>query len=451
MTFDRLQYRDPRPAARLILAAGTVNRHVILPRVLRIARVDLPAADEARLRASVNPATAAFIGPNHPEFTTDWMLDKEIAHRVSPFMAHWASYDIVNIHPLAQRFWLALNLIANVPGGGGRAYSLAAARAGHGVLLHPEGTATWCGERIAPLVPGIATLALDAWSAEQSAPSGPEGTRRRVLVVPLIWKLHFLRDVSGALDREITRIARALAVRVPAKRRLETRFAALHARILARRARRFGVALPGLRAPDLFAAQAAFASRLIGELAVRHGAPDGGTGRWLHVVRRECRRIESRDPERARRDLALAREIDRLGRFHADAYGGDSLTQEQIAESLQQIRSSLVTRGWRNGLHNLVPVAVAPRVARARVPEAIEVDGAMSVDALLEGLRTHMQARLDLLLSEIAPAVDPFRRPNPFRGAARTASRRTAPGFRRAYRPPVEVVPARRRRGLPRA
>jgi hypothetical protein len=90
---------------------------------------------------------------------TDWMLDKEVSRRVAPLMAHWASYEIVNPNPWAQAFWLRNNLIANAPGGGGKEYSIRWARAGHGVLLHPEGTPSWHGDAVGTLVPGIVEMA----------------------------------------------------------------------------------------------------------------------------------------------------------------------------------------------------------------------------------------------------------------------------------------------------
>src|SRR5262245_45941358 len=114
--FDPRVYRDPRPSAALIHALGPINRHFVLPGLMRIADIDFPAADVERLRSAVNPGTAAFLGPNHPEFFTDWMIDKEISRRASPLMAHWAAYDIVNMNPMAQGFWLRNNLIANAPG-----------------------------------------------------------------------------------------------------------------------------------------------------------------------------------------------------------------------------------------------------------------------------------------------------------------------------------------------
>ncbi len=102
--FDPRTYREPRPRPWLIRLLGPVNRHVMLGPVLRLRAFDLPAADLARLRAAVNRGTAAFLGPNHPEFMTDWLIDKELSRRVSPLMAHWASYEIVNGSPLTQGF-----------------------------------------------------------------------------------------------------------------------------------------------------------------------------------------------------------------------------------------------------------------------------------------------------------------------------------------------------------
>ena len=214
--FDRLAYRDPRPSPPVIHLLGVLNRHLLLPRVLRLRSFDLPAPDLARLRAAVRPGTAAFLAPNHPEFMTDWMIDKEISRRVSPLMAHWASYEVVNVHPLAQWVWLRNNLIANAPGGGGREYSLRWARAGHGVLLHPEGAPSWHGDRVGPLVPGAAAMAGEAIRADASTP---------VFIVPVVWKLHFTGDVSRSLEQEIAHVERGLELGRAGRGPLELRFA----------------------------------------------------------------------------------------------------------------------------------------------------------------------------------------------------------------------------------
>ncbi|NOT35560.1 MAG: hypothetical protein HOP12_15555, partial [Candidatus Eisenbacteria bacterium] len=201
--FDPHAYREPRPAATLIRMLEPVGRFA-LRNGLRVRAVDLPAADRARLVAAVHPGTAAFLAPLHPEFLTDWLIDKEIAARVSPLMAHWASYEIVNGHPLSQRFWLANNLIANVPGGEGREYSIRWALAGHGVLLHPEGTATWHGHFVGEVLPGAVSMALETARRARAA-----GDARPVFVVPLVWALIFKRRATAGLERESSHLERA--------------------------------------------------------------------------------------------------------------------------------------------------------------------------------------------------------------------------------------------------
>ena len=252
--FSALEYRDPAPAPWLIHLLGVVNRFAILRGLMKLRAFDLPAADLARLRSAVNPGTAAFLGPNHPEFLTDWMVDKELSRRVAPLMAHWASYEIVNVSPLARAFWLANNLIANVPGGGGRAYSVAWAMRGHGVLLHPEGTATWQGERVSGLLPGIVEM---AWETAKSLRE--RGDARPVWLVPIAWRLAFVGDARRGLARELTLIERGLQL-PPSEGPLGGRFAALMGRLLAHQCTRLGLAAPPLDAGrpgrDYFAAQA---------------------------------------------------------------------------------------------------------------------------------------------------------------------------------------------------
>ena len=413
--FDPRVYRDPRPFPALIHALGPLNRHVVLPHVLRLRRLDLPAADLMRLRAAVHPGAAAFIGPNHPEFMTDWMLDKEISRRVSPLMAHWASYEIVNVSPAGQWFWLSNNLIANAPGGGGTEYSVRWSLKGHGVLLHPEGTATWHGDHVAQLVPGIVDMAWEACRAAADA-----GTPLPVHLVPVVWKLHFEGDVGRGLDREMALIEKALELPAGAGLGLEARFAQLQAAILGRSAARHEVRLEPGGPETFFTRQRQLADQLTARLTERYGDFEGPVWHRLFAMRRAVRQRADQDPDGARRDRRVVHEIERLHRFVPDLYDHPTLTQEQIAETLQQIRSSLVTRGWRNALHNMIPVAVAPRIARIRVPEPIAVHhryvpgDAETVKAeLLDEHRRRLQNTLDAVNAEIAPLIDRWRRPNP--------------------------------------
>ncbi|MBI5711554.1 MAG: hypothetical protein HZC42_14815 [Candidatus Eisenbacteria bacterium] len=416
--FDPREYHDPRPAPALIHALGLLNRFVVLPHVLRLRALDFPSADLARLRAALQPGTAAFLAPVHPEFMTDWMLDKEVSRRAAPLMAHWASYEIVNAGRLQRAFWLRNNLIANAPGGGGKERSVCWALAGHGVLLHPEGSVSWHGGRVDPLVPGIVELAWDACRRAREA-----GTEKPVFVVPLVWKLRFVRDVSAGLAREMAHIERRLALPAGDALPVERRFAALQRHLLQRRCERLG--LPAPPAPGdagYFAAQGDVVREIRRRLEERHGPLDGDFNRVQHGLRRALRELRAADPEGARRDRALLDEWERLERFPADLYGASTLAQEEVAENLKRTRAALVTRGFGDALHNAVPVAVGPRVAHLRVPEPLAVHEAFTADprlvqarraGLLSTLRRRMQDALDALGTELATPGDRWRMSNP--------------------------------------
>lgn len=413
--FNPLAYRDPQPNAALIRALGPVNRRLMLRGLLRLAAFDLPDADLARLRASVRPGTAAFIAPSHPEFMTDWMIDKELSRRISPLMAHWASYAIVNGSPLTQRFWLANNLISNAPGGRGKDHSVRWALAGHGVLLHPEGTATWQADRVGPLLPGIADMAwATARAARETEPSRP------VLVVPVVWKLRFTGDAAAGLEREIDHIGRALGL--PRGRgAVEERFAALLEALLVRQCARLGLERPeGATGAGYFAAQQRVLAAIRADFAERLGVTETDPTRAQHRLRRSILSRTATDPAGAARDRERLAEMQRLVSFDPALYDRPTLTQEQMAETLKRTRTALVTRGARNALHNLLPVAVAPRVAHVRAPEPLDVtmSPAAGIDetaarmALLAALHERLQGGIDALNAAIEPAVGRYRRTN---------------------------------------
>ncbi len=397
----------------MVHALGWLNRAVVLRGLVRLDALDLPPADLERLRAAVNPGTAAFIGPNHPEFFTDWMIDKELSFRVSPLMAHWASYEIVNVSPAAQWIWLRNNLIANVPGGGGREYSIRWALAGHGVLLHPEGTASWHGERVDPLLPGIVEM---AWETARRAAEA--GSAKPVFVVPIVWRLRFTRDVAAGLCREMGHMESVLGLPAGDGLAVEARFAALQWNLL--RARCRALELPEPPGSGYFAAQAATIQTVTRELEARGERVEHDLARIMHRARKMARTSGAK-PERER-DRQLQLELWRLEGFPPALYDVPGLTQEQIAENLKRVRTVFVTSGRGDALHNVIPVPVGPRVAHVRVPEPIDVRAALAVGAadpeaakarLLETLRERLQGTLDALGAQIAPEVEPFRRPNP--------------------------------------
>ncbi len=180
-------------------------------------------------------------------------------------------------------------------------------------------------------------------------------------------------------------------------------------------------AQPAAGGAGYFAAQAAVSESIRERLAQSHGALDADPVRAQHQLRRAIRARAKADPDGARRDRAMLAELQRLVSFDPALYDVPGLAQEQIAETLKRVRTSLVTRGLRNTLHNVLPVAVAPRVVHVRVPEPIDVGAAEAASpddagaraALLALHRRRLQEGVDAIRAAIAPVVDRHRRPNP--------------------------------------
>jgi len=401
----------------------------------RVRQVEFPRADRARLRAAVNPDTAAFIGPNHPEFGFDWIMDKEVSTFVSPRMASWASDEIVATAP---SFWLRNNLISHNGGEAAIDYSVEWARRGHGVLLHPEGSVHWTADRIHPLFDGIAEIACEAARRGLA-----DGDNRLVYIVPIVWKLCYIGDISARLHAEMRYIEGRFELEVDRHPNLAEHFRLLQQRVLTRQMLAFGFDPRSVAGLDHFARQDAFRQWLMDDIAVRYSIEQHDSlertltrfKRTISAERRALRNDDSADA-RARRaaltlDLDRAEEASRLGGFCRDIYGTPQLSQEQIAESLKRLRATLVTGGLRNTIHNVLPTPFGVRIAHVRVPEPIRIDPARAsasaahqrfyVASLIELTRSRMQQALDSIAREIAPEVERFSVPNPFAAATHSA------------------------------
>jgi hypothetical protein len=346
---------------------------------------DLPQPDLERLVGAVNPRTAAFLGPNHPEFGFDWMIDKEISTRIAPRMASWAAANIIGTAPA---FWLRNNLIANTGGEAAMRYSVERALAGDGVLLHPEGSVHWTGSRIHPLFNGIADMACEA--ARRAGPGG-----KPVYVVPIVWQVVYAEDISARLHAEMELIERYLGVPECTSVNATERFRTLQESILLRQMHVFGFEPSWVTGLDFFARQDAFRDWLIEDLETRY------TIERCESVERLLARFKRAIPPDLRADRAKVDEALRLCGFSREVYARKPLTQEQMAESLKRHRATLVRRGWRNVLHNYLPSPLGPRVVRVRVPEPILVDpvraereGAEYARAILAMTHERMQGML---------------------------------------------------------
>ncbi|HET9426529.1 MAG TPA: hypothetical protein VFO55_14250 [Gemmatimonadaceae bacterium] len=396
------EFQPPRPSRPLMWALAYINRWFLLlglPGLRRIPvlrdlpggrgyfwlrQIDLPDADRERLQRAVNQGTAAFLAPNHPEFGFDWMMDKELSSIVAPDMASWASHDIIRSAP---GFWLRNNLVSNTGGPAAIGHSVDCALAGHGVLLHPEGSVHWTGDKIHPLFNGIAEMACEA--ARRARADRP------VYIVPLVWRLRYVTDIGPALHEEMERIEVALGLPRAGAPNVSERFRALQENILSRQMRVFGFDPGWVVGLDFFARQDAFRDWLIDRLESRY------TVERCEPVERLLARYRRAIPREVTSDRARLEEAIRLCGFTRDVYAEKPLTQEQMAESLKRHRATLMRSGWRNVLHNYLPRPFGPRIAHVRVPEPIVVDpqraleeGGAYVRALIATLHDRMQAAL---------------------------------------------------------
>ncbi len=346
----------------MIVGGMPVLKHISGFRPLtRIVSVDFPETHQHMMRALCQPGRATFFAPNHPEFFTDWMVDKHLLDRVAPRAASWATHGIVNgMGAMMQRYWLANNLIAQIPGGGSaaRKYSTQWAAAGHGVLLHPEGHVGWHMEEIAPVFSGAVEMALDSLESSESV--------TEAYVLPMVWRPVFTGDVTLALFREYRYICSQLDI-VP-----------------------WGdLSSPAEGVHHIY-------STLVGrvEHAFLGDSTDGQSFRVRHTavlellrsriiammgdvqvgdnLLRSAHRFLRQNPQV---NAAPVRQYELMCRIGDFAWRREQMTQEEVSEHFKRLRTDYCHKGFRNTLHRYVPRAVGARRAYIRMCDPIALHG----------------------------------------------------------------------------
>jgi len=399
----------------------------------KVLAVDFPASEISTFKQYINADTAAFIGPNHPEFWTDWSLDKYFADAVSPKMSHWAWYGTVNANPFMQGFWLRNNLISNAPNGkeDAKQYAIDWAKRGYGNLLHPEGTVNWTADKVQTIFGGIIDMSL-----RTSRDFLESGDARPVYAIPMLSKYFFIEDVSAALSAEIGQIERRLGFASQGQARLEDRFFTLQEHILARQLVAFdSESLQVEITPQsYFAVQRQFQEELLGRLRAIYGERVGNLPVQLRAYEKEIKLLrpagrskpDDASLRRYREESKLVAEIRRLDTFQAEVYATDLLTQEQIAETLKRTKRDLVNVTGLDGLRNMMPVAAGWRKVLLRCGDPINVRERLEqhrgepqdlAGELVIEFRRRMQAKLDELIALSKPVTQRFARPNPFAAA----------------------------------
>lgn len=372
-----------------------LNRLPLVRGLCDIRDIDIDEASKARLAFAMNGSHASFITPNHPEFFTDWMLDKELASRYAPLTANWATHTIVNgMGPWGQKFWLANHLIAQVPGDteSALAYSKQAAASGTPVLLHPEGQVLWQSDYINPLFNGAAQMALALVNERPELP---------VLIQPVVWKLRFQRNVTQELQQELAYVEQCLKLPSQAHLALPLRLAKAHRDVLKQTFTYLGYVAPkGLNYFDL---RDALLKRINQDLNFRFGAFAGDSEEQSRELLRAIRKHEKAEQTLDAMTLRKRKELQRLLRTPKAAYSAERWSQENIAECIKRLRNDYLHQGWRNQLHHLVPHPVAGRIAHIHACEAIDVRRMLAqhpdtnADSVMLEVRSRMQNALNEL------------------------------------------------------
>ena len=425
---DRLapaEYRDPKPSRLLMRLATPLNRYLLLqglpllrcvpllrhiPGIGGIARVsslDFPQREIDSLRAVINPSTAAFVCPNHPEFFSDWLVDKEIETRVAPGIASWADQDIMN--GSLGWFWLRQNLIGSRGGKCAQRYSHRSALSGKGVLMHPEGQVHWTSDYIHSLCPGAATMAVHCARAAE------ETDRRPVYIAPIVWKYRFTGDISRALHHELTQIETRLSLNSTKGKSLGKRFFAMQIALLEKQEKHFGIEHgEAVTESIFFRRQEAMVERLLGELRDEYRTPHGSFLQQMYHIEKAARVRKTSQPGRYRRDMEKLRELRRLNGFSREVYNRPFLRQEHIAESLKRIKRDQFLGRRFDALRKSFPLPLGHRTVHIRAVPPLDIrvairesstSGEELEQTILKELQRRMQQRLDALNAEIEPEL----------------------------------------------
>jgi hypothetical protein len=423
------EFVRPKPNNKLIKKLVPLNRYFMLKGipVLRdipglrkipglrglcnVRHIDFPPEDRDRLAEACGQGKVTFIVPNHPEFFTDWMIDKHLISIVAKKCACWATHGVVNgLGRIAQKFWLANNLIAQIPGNTepSRRHSIDWALKGHGVLLHPEGAVGWHSNHIGKLYPGAFDMARAATDEAIDA-----GRDVKTYVAPVVWKLVFTKNVTEKLTRECRYVEGKVKIFDGDEfEQIQDRVFHIFDILLARDIEKWSVDV-AVVAPYR-TRQLALVKKLCGVLAKEIGTPAHGDDCSLVLpgARRWVRENKKHPQKKHVRDLidTIARH-DGLGAY---AFENKTVTQEELAEHIKRLRRDYCKGNLRDILNAYFPQPAGPRTAHIRVPEPFGLHRDKNSGAGVDELRARMQATLDDINMAVKKQNGFIWYPNPF-------------------------------------
>jgi hypothetical protein len=349
-----------------------------------------------RLKTLCESGAATFIVPNHPEFFTDWMIDKEIIARCCPNAASWATNGVVNgMGNAMQKFWLWNNLIAQIPGDSSLAktHSIQWALKGQGVLLHPEGSVGWHSNYVAPLMSGAADMALEA---KRLAPEKP------VYLVPVVWKLEFVEDATAALARECSYVESKLSMTNASHLNPAARVYAIYDALMLRDldlvSLKVSAEMPALKKRRVL--EQAFVG-----LLTHYLGKDGSNIDIIDLIKQVRKKVRTEpqvDNAQAINPSKLCDRLQRVIRLGDFAGKSASITQEEVAEHLKRLRNDWCKGSFKDTLNAYLPQPAARRTAHLRILEPVEVKPNDDAKHVMATLRSSMQD----VLGEINTQID---------------------------------------------
>lgn len=225
-------FRRAMPRGWLIALARLLNR-VLLSRHTTL---DVRTADLARLRAL---PPGCLVAPNHAHYA-DPMVTFELARRAGRRVIYMATRELFDRWRGVTGWFLQRLGVFSVNRGAtnveGQRFAREILIAGNAdLLMFPEGTIYLLNDRVMPLKPGVARLALEA--ADELT---RQGRPRRMLIVPVAIKYRFTGDITPTLEASAARLEAHL-VGQPRSGPLYARIGALGTELLARAERAYGL------------------------------------------------------------------------------------------------------------------------------------------------------------------------------------------------------------------
>jgi hypothetical protein len=373
-----------------------------------IRRIAVDNVEVQELKLLCESGAAVFILPNHPEFFTDWMMDKEIISRCCPDAASWATNGVVNgMGDAMQKFWLWNNLIAQIPGDSSAAknHSVDWALKGNAVLLHPEGSVGWHSNWVAPLMPGAADMALEA---KRRAPD------KRAFLVPVVWKLSFTEDAGTGLGHECTYVEQRLRIMNAGQGNPATRVYAIYDELVDREIHELGLNVAA-DMPVLEKRRSIehIAAIMLGDYL---GCDVSGveTSEIIKQVRKKIRGEPVPHNAVAQQASKRAERLQRVCRLVDCAEKNSEITREEVAEHLKRLRNDWCKGSLRDTINAYVPQPVARRIAHLRILKPVEVIAGDDSKVLMEKVRFALQSALDEINTKLSAKPNRKVWDNPF-------------------------------------